>query len=70
MPKGTCNVYIIGFCGVMMGIVLIVVGCREVNVEGRLKALEQRLDDIERPRPVPIPATGRVPVWPPGEDKK
>ena len=66
MPKGTCNIYVIGFCGVMMGIVLIIVGIREVGLDLRLQALEQRISDIERPRPFPIPATGRVPVLPPG----
>lgn len=67
-PAGTLNVYVVGICTVVVGIALIVTGLRDLNLERRVRELEQKVEYITTPRPAPgAPKTGRVDVKQPGD---
>ena len=70
-PTGLSNIITVGLCFVVATSMLIVMGCHDSKhrqTEARLKALEKRLDSIERPRIAAKNVEGHVEVKPPGRE--
>lgn len=65
--RGTSRIVLVGFCLLVIGVVMMITGVGHQRLEDRLSKLESRVNDIVKPRPAPVPGTGRADVKPPGE---